>query len=142
MKSRLNVVCIIENNGRILLGQKSSGVGPYCGCWLIPGGGVESDGESIDEAMKREVYEETGLKVIDFERLYFDEDVADRNGELTRLIYLYYKITNVENWETQKPGDDLKILKWFEFSELNKIPVPPISLKTYKKLGYINPKPN
>lgn len=137
MKSRLNVVCIIEKNGKILLGRKAPGVGPYVGCWLIPGGGVNMDDESIDDAMKREVKEETNLVVTKFERLYFDADIADRHGKVTRLIFLYYKITDVENWGSVKPGDDIVELQWFQFSDLHSIPLPPISITTYKKLGYI-----
>jgi 8-oxo-dGTP diphosphatase len=137
MKSRLNVVCIIEKFGKILLGKKAPGVDPYPGCWLIPGGGVNLDDESIDVAMKREVKEETNLNVTKFERLYFDEDTAERHGEMTRLIFLYYKITDVDNWDSAKPGDDIVELNWFAFRELSSIPVPPISISTYKHLGYI-----
>lgn len=137
MKSRLNVVCIIEKNGQILLGRKAPGVGPYPDCWLIPGGGIDADSESIDQAMKREVKEETNLDVTKFERLYFDEDIAERHGEMTRLIFLYYKITDTIDWMKMKPGDDIVKLNWFPFSDLSTIKVPSISVKTYQKLGYI-----
>ncbi len=137
MKSRLNVVCIIERSGKILLGRKAPGVEPYPGCWLIPGGGVNMDSESVDEAMKREVKEETGLIVTKYDRMFFDEDIAMRKGELTHLIFLYYKITGASNWESAKPGDDIKEIQWFSFKELSSIPVPDISKTTYRKLGYI-----
>jgi ADP-ribose pyrophosphatase YjhB (NUDIX family) len=137
MKSRLNVVCIIEKDGKILLGKKAPGVGPYVGCWLIPGGGVNEDGESIDAAMKREMKEETNLEVTEFERLYFDEDIAERHGEMMRLIYLYYKITNTVEWKSLKSGDDLEVLEWFSFAQLTTIDIPPISITTFRKLGYI-----
>jgi ADP-ribose pyrophosphatase YjhB (NUDIX family) len=137
MKSRLNVVCIIENKGKLLLGKKAEGIGPYPGCWLIPGGGVNMEDESIDDAMKRELMEETGLAAVKYERLFFDEDVAERHGEMVRLIFLNYKITDVKNWEDAKPGDDIVELKWFSFNELDNINIPPISRKLYRKLGYI-----
>jgi ADP-ribose pyrophosphatase YjhB (NUDIX family) len=35
---------------------------PYCGHWELPGGFVEA-GESPTEAVRREVFEETGLRV-------------------------------------------------------------------------------
>lgn len=137
MKSRINVVCVIEKDGKLLLGRKAPGVGPYPDCWLIPGGGVNPERESLDDAMRREVKEETNLNVTDFQRLYFDEDVASRHGEITRLIFLYYKITGCDNWDQCRPGDDLVELSWFVIGELSGVKVPEISLNTYRKLGYI-----
>jgi 8-oxo-dGTP diphosphatase len=137
MKYRLNVVCLIEKSGKILLGKKADGVGPYPGKWLIPGGGVNAETESIDDAMKREVKEETNLDVTKFERMSFNEDLADRHGEVTRLIFLYYKVIHVVNWSTAKAGDDLVELGWFTHKELATIPIPPVSYKLYKKLGWI-----
>ncbi|EHB68593.1 MULTISPECIES: NUDIX domain-containing protein [Paenibacillus] len=48
---------IRDNQGRILLQRRSD-----YGDWGLPGGGMEA-GESIEETMIREVFEETGLKV-------------------------------------------------------------------------------
>ena len=137
MKSRLNVVCIIEKDGKILLGRKAEGVGPYPGKWLIPGGGVNAEIESLDQAMKRETLEETNLRVTRYSPLFFNEDVTDRHGEQTRLIFLYFKITGVEDWRAQKPGDDLAELQWFPFDQLSRIPIPDVSRTLYKNLGYI-----
>ena len=137
MKYRLNVVCLIVKEGKILLGKKADGVGPYPGTWLIPGGGVNSEIESIDEAMKREIKEETNLDVTKFERMFFGEDITDRHGEITRLIYLYYKIIDVADWKNEKAGDDLVELHWFSFSELSTIPLPQVSIKLYKSLGWV-----
>ena len=49
---------IYDRRGRLLLQQRSDG-----GQWGLPGGGVEI-GESLDEAVRREVREETGLVVV------------------------------------------------------------------------------
>ena len=137
MKLRLNAVCIIEKENKILLGQKALGVGPYAGSWLIPGGGVHSEDESIDEAMARELKEETNLVPKTYERLHFSEDVAELHGETKRLVFLFYHITDVVNWDEVKAGDDLVTLKWFSKSELSKIPLPPPSIILFKKLGWI-----
>lgn len=137
MKFRLNVVCLIEKDGKILLGRKARDVGPYPGCWLIPGGGVNAEEESIDQAMEREMKEETNLEVTKFERLMFNEDVTERRGETTRLIFLYYKITDVVDWSEAKAGDDLVELSWFSFEELKKIPIPPVSKRLYEYFGWM-----
>ena len=48
---------IFDRRGRLLLQQRSDG-----GQWGLPGGSVEI-GESLDDAVAREVHEETGLIV-------------------------------------------------------------------------------
>ena len=49
---------IYDRRGRVLLQQRSDG-----GQWGLPGGSVEI-GESLDDAVRREVREETGLVVV------------------------------------------------------------------------------
>jgi len=52
---------IQDHRGRILLQRRSD-----YGNWGLPGGGMEA-GESVEETMRREVLEETGLVVLDSE---------------------------------------------------------------------------
>ncbi|GGD83633.1 NUDIX domain-containing protein [Paenibacillus nasutitermitis] len=52
---------IRDDQGRILLQQRSD-----YGDWGLPGGGM-NPGESIEETMIREVFEETGLSVKEYE---------------------------------------------------------------------------
>ena len=51
---------VIERNGKYLMIQE--GKEYVKGTWNVPGGGVEH-GENPVEAVKREVYEETGLEI-------------------------------------------------------------------------------
>ena len=56
---RIGVYALIfDDEGRILLGHRRD-----IDCWNLPGGGMES-GETVDEAICREVCEETGLEVM------------------------------------------------------------------------------
>src|SRR5579859_1351192 len=54
---RVAVSALIFENGHVLLAHRRD-----IDWWNLPGGGMES-GETVDEALRREVYEETGLEV-------------------------------------------------------------------------------
>jgi 8-oxo-dGTP diphosphatase len=59
---RIGVFALIFDAGRVLLGHRRD-----IDWWNLPGGGMEA-GETVDEALCREVREETGLEV-EVERL-------------------------------------------------------------------------
>jgi len=54
---RVAVSALIFENGRVLLAHRRD-----INWWNLPGGGMEA-GETVDETLRREVYEETGLEV-------------------------------------------------------------------------------
>jgi 8-oxo-dGTP diphosphatase len=56
----ITAFALIERSGRYLVLER--GQEPYRSSWELPGGFVES-GERPDEAVRREIYEETGLHV-------------------------------------------------------------------------------
>jgi ADP-ribose pyrophosphatase len=62
--SRLGTYGILVHDGKILLTRKKSG--PYKGLWDLPGGAIEF-GETPDEALKRELLEESALAINQFE---------------------------------------------------------------------------
>jgi 8-oxo-dGTP diphosphatase len=123
MKSRVVVTAFIEKDGKVLLGQKRKGVGPYPDTWHLPGGGVNLGDESIDEAIIREVKEETGLDMESVERVVFDEDYEpDKHGEMTHYIFLVYKMT-AKSFKA-KAADDIVELRWFDRKLLVDLPLP------------------
>jgi len=56
----LGVSVAVWRDGRVLLVRR--GQAPFLGCWSLPGGRVEW-GESLHQAARREVLEETGLRI-------------------------------------------------------------------------------
>lgn len=60
LEPKLVVVAVVERSGTILMVRRN--MEPAKGLWSLPGGFVDR-GEAIEEAIQREVQEETGLKV-------------------------------------------------------------------------------
>lgn len=55
------VICVSEYEGKLVLAKKKEK-----GTWEIPGGHIE-EGETWEQALKREMYEETGATEIEYE---------------------------------------------------------------------------
>ena len=53
---------LVDSRGNILLGKRSSNDSVYPDFYCTPGGGVEF-GETIDDTLRREFIEETGLNI-------------------------------------------------------------------------------
>ncbi len=83
----LGVGALIIEDGRILLVER--GNAPLKGYWSLPGGGVET-GERLEQAIKREVREETGLEIEVLDLLeIFERIMPDAEG---RIEYHYVLI--------------------------------------------------
>lgn len=104
---RTVVKALITNNGKILIGKKEETGHPISGQWHILGGQLEK-GEEFEEAVKREVKEETGLEVkihqiIDVKTFAWDEEEKDS------IQGLYHVESDTRDAEAL---DDLEEVKW------------------------------
>jgi ADP-ribose pyrophosphatase YjhB (NUDIX family) len=114
----LGVGAIILDGSRILLVER--GKPPLVGYWSLPGGLVET-GERLEDALAREVFEETGLKVTPdsiatvFERIMPDESGACEYHYV--LIDFYCTVIGGD----LRPGDDSRRAEWFEIAELDNL---------------------
>jgi 8-oxo-dGTP pyrophosphatase MutT (NUDIX family) len=134
MNTRVVASAIIELNGKILLGKKGTGVGPYPDAWHFPGGGIKLEEESVEDAVRREVKEETGLDLARVEKVGFEEDFKpNKHGEMTHYLFIIFKVrpTSVDF----TPGDDLVELKWFPKEELSGLNMPEPSKKALKSIN-------
>jgi len=107
---KVTVAAIIEKNGRILLEKR--GVEPFKGYWCLPGGHVEKF-EKVEDTVKREVKEETGLEVEKAEFLFYqDEIIPEINWHAVVLVFKC-KVSGRINIQKE----EVKEIKWFNLEE-------------------------
>lgn len=86
---------------------------PYKGDWALPGGFVDIN-ESVDDAAKRELREETGLEDVYMEQLYTWGDV-DRDPRMRVISVSYLALIDSSKVDI-RAGDDAEDCQWFTIS--------------------------
>ncbi len=104
---------LIIQKGKVLLVKRK--FEPYKGFWAVPGGFVE-EGETVEEACRREALEETGVKVklVKFVGVYSDPK-RDPRGTIT--------VAFIAKPLSKKGKGDVEVesVKWFGLDELPEI---------------------
>ena len=108
---RLTVDGVVIQSNKLLLIKRD--IEPFKGKWALPGGHVEY-GEKVEEAVVREVSEETGLntKIEKIIGVYSDPD-RDPRGHTVSIVY---KLDMIDG--ELKGGDDASDAKFFEIDKL------------------------
>lgn len=89
---------------------------PYKNSWAIPGGFVLED-ESLEEAVKRELLEETGITVNYLEQLYtFGEPKRDPRQRVIAIAY--FGLVKTSQYQELKASTDAENAKWFNIKKL------------------------
>jgi 8-oxo-dGTP diphosphatase len=87
---------------------------PFKGKWAIPGGFVHTD-ESLEEAARRELEEETGVREVYLEQLYtFGSPKRDPRGRVITVAYVALVTEEV----TARAGDDAAEAQWHSVYKL------------------------
>jgi len=92
------------------------GHGPGAGEWSVPGGRVEA-GETLHEAVVREVWEETGVEVVVDRFLGW----VERLGDDHHFVILDFVVGLLDPDAVPVAGDDAAEVAWVPLHELSEI---------------------
>ena len=126
----VGVGALIYEGDRILMAQR--GKPPLKGLWSLPGGLVET-GESLENAVRREVLEETGLAVRPLGVLeIFERIMRDAAGAAEYHYVLIDYVCAVSGGEL-RAGDDACKVEWVRRRDLKKLAITEGTLAVIEK---------
>ena len=113
-RPELCVGAVAMRDGELLLIERGRGVA--VGQWSIPGGRVEF-GETMADALRREVAEETGLQVVVGPVIGW----AERPSPEHHFVIVDFAVDVVGG--ALRAGDDAAGVRWVRFDELANLPL-------------------
>ena len=138
----IGVYGLIIKEDKIILIKKKTG--PYDGKLDLPGGSIEF-GETPSETLKREIQEEVGINILDY-NLFDASSVLvdwDYNNEIikTEHIGIFYKVSNYngdikKEIEIDNVNDDSLGADFYDIKDLTKDKLSAIVILELEKLGY------
>lgn len=113
-RPRVGVGAVILQDGNLLMIKR--GRPPRQGQWAVPGGKVRW-GETLHEAVVREVREETGLEVKVDELVWVGETIGE-DWHFILLDFAAHVLGGV-----LEPADDADEAVWVPLSEVDRLPI-------------------
>ena len=114
------VAATVFHNGCILLSVR--GKAPSKGKWGLPGGAVET-GETLENAIIREVKEETDITILPIKLLtFFDAITREESGEVLYHYILFEYLCEYVSGEVNAMSD-APDARWVSLDELDNIDI-------------------
>ena len=133
METRIVVTGILKDKDLFLVVRRSKEDDLYPGCWEFPGGHIEF-GETISDALKRELKEEIGFSDFDNPIITnYTDEVKEKSGKTIHNIELDFII------EANKENINITLSK--EHTEYAWVPKESELLDDYIKVKLLNLQP-
>lgn len=127
---RKAVAVVIRNDeGKVLLALRGSYRGES-GVWENVGGEI-SEGETKEDAVRRECREGIGVELVDLKETYTREFQGKETWEVT--VFMAKPIGEPKIMEPEFCAD----LKWFALEELKNLPLASYTRADFESLGWI-----
>ena len=109
------VVACVDGTGRVLIVKQTAG--PFSGAWLLPGGNVEPK-ERLEDAARRELFEETGYRAARLTPVARYEVRSAPAGRFHFLVHLF-RGSEVSGTPRPEPGGEVR---WVDPGEIDPHP--------------------
>ncbi|WP_055703032.1 NUDIX hydrolase [Streptomyces silaceus] len=136
VRSRVSAYAVATARGELLLTRLSEASPVFePGLWHLPGGGVDP-GEQPREALTRELYEETGLEVLDARLVDSRSYAARRLGVSWHLVGLFYVVELAPGpVRVAKADDSTSAVAWLPLSGLDESMLSPAAVDALGLIG-------
>ncbi len=111
----VDVLLFTIRDEKLQLALIKRGIEPHLGSWALPGGFVRMD-EELEEAARREIEEETGVRDVFLEQLYTFGDLG--RDPRTRVITIVYFALVPGEHLTLRADTDASDASWFATDDL------------------------
>ncbi len=119
-RAALTVDCVVfgldEDDLKVMLIQRD--LPPFRGKWALPGGFVRVD-ETLEDAARRELQEETGLERVFLEQLYTFSDI-DRDPRERVVTVAWYALVRLSDHRVLA-ATDARDAAWFGLDDLPRL---------------------
>lgn len=125
----VGVGAVVVHEGRVLLVRR--GKEPLRGRWVVPGGTVEL-GETLEDAVAREVLEETGIRVRPLEVMtVFDRIERHEDAVAHHYVIVDYRCAYVSGG--LQAATDAQDAAWVAEADLAAYDVPALALELVRR---------
>ena len=121
-RTRIAAYGLVVDDGNMLLCRISEQLPQHTGYWTLPGGGIEF-GEHPEEAMVREVFEETGLQVRASGVAAINSGVIPDASQTTHSIRILYYAEILGGNLVNEVSGTTDLCAWHEIGSVRDLPI-------------------